>query len=225
MNLLFVVLIPLLGAPLTAWVARFGRLHAAWMAGVLAALALAVLVPTKWAVFAGGTVVQALPWMPELGLNLAFRLDGLGMLFSIMILGIGLLVMLYARYYLDEKDCTGRFYAYLLLFMGSMLGVVLSENILLLLMFWEMTSLSSFLLISYWEHRGDARNGARMALTITGLGGLALLAGFLLLGHIADSYDLSDILTQGDLIRGHDLYTPMLVLVLLGAFTIVAEWR
>jgi multicomponent K+:H+ antiporter subunit A len=224
MNLPIVVLIPLLGAPLTAWVSRFGRLHAAWMAGVLATLALAVLIPTKWAVFDGETVVQQIEWMPALGLNLAFRLDGLGMLFAILILVIGVLVILYARYYLGEQDCTGRFYAFLLLFMGSMLGIVLSENILLLLMFWEMTSLSSFLLISYWQHRSDARNGARMALTITGLGGLAMLGGFLLLGEMAGSYDLSDILTQGDAIRAHELYTPTLVLILLGAFTKSAQF-
>ncbi|WP_058555976.1 monovalent cation/H+ antiporter subunit A [Thiohalocapsa sp. ML1] len=224
MNLPIVVLIPLLGAPLAAWVARYGRLNAAWMAGALAALALGLLIPAKLGVFRGETLVQTIPWMPELGLNLAFRLDGLGMLFAILILVIGLLVILYARYYLGEADCTGRFFAYLLLFMGSMLGIVLSENILMLLMFWEMTSLSSFLLISYWQYRSDARNGARMALTVTGLGGLALLGGFLLLGDIAGSYELSAILTQGDLIRAHPLYTPMLVLILLGAFTKSAQF-
>jgi len=224
MNLPFVVLIPLLGAPLAAWVSRYGRLHAAWLAGATAALALVVLIPAKPAVFRGGTEVQSIPWMPELGLDLAFRLDGLGMLFAILILVIGLLVILYARYYLSETDSTGRFFAYLLLFMGSMLGIVLSENILLLLMFWEMTSLSSFLLISYWQHRSDARNGARMALAVTGLGGLALLAGFLLLGEMAGSYDLSVILTQGDAIRADPLYLPMLVLVLLGAFTKSAQF-
>jgi multicomponent K+:H+ antiporter subunit A len=224
MNLPIVVLIPLLGAPLAAWVSRYGRLHAAWMAGGLTVLALAVLIPAKPGVFRGGTLVQQIPWVPELGLNLAFRLDGLGMLFALLILVIGLLVILYARYYLSEADCTGRFYAYLLLFMGSMLGIVLSENILMLLMFWEMTSLSSFLLISYWQYRGDARNGARMALAVTGLGGLALLGGFLLLGEMAGSYALSDILTQGEAIRAHPLYTPMLVLILLGAFTKSAQF-
>jgi hypothetical protein len=176
MNLPIVVLILFLGTPLAALASRFGRIWAAWAAGLLAALALALLIPTMWEVFASGeAAVKTIPWVPKLGLNLAFRMDGLGLLFSILILVIGVLVILYARYYLGEKDCTGRFFAYLLLFMGSMLGVVLAENILLLLMFWEMTSLSSFLLISYWEHRSDARNGARMALTITGLGGLALL--------------------------------------------------
>jgi multicomponent K+:H+ antiporter subunit A len=224
MNLLVAVLIPLLGAPLAAWVSHFGRYHAAWAAGVLTALALAVLLPSIPGVFAGETLVTTIPWMPALGLNLAFRLDGFAMLFAILILVIGLLVIVYARYYLSDADSTGRFFAYLMLFMGSMLGIVLAENILLLLMFWEMTSLSSFLLISYWQHRSDARNGARMALAVTGLGGLAMLGGFLLLGHMAGSYALSDILAQGDAIRAHALYTPTLVLILLGAFTKSAQF-
>jgi multicomponent K+:H+ antiporter subunit A len=151
-------------------------------------------------------------------------LDGLSLLFALMVLCIGLLVILYARYYLAERDCLGRFYAYLMLFMGSMLGVVLSENLILLLIFWEMTSLSSFLLISYWREREDARRGARMALTVTGLGGLALLGGFLLLGEIVGSYDLSRVLAAGDQIRAHPLYTLTLVLILLGAFTKSAQF-
>ena len=118
-----------------------------------------------------------------------------------MILLIGLLVILYARYYLSPTDDMGRFYSSLLFFMGAMLGLVLSENVLLLLLFWELTSLSSFLLISFWQGRADARSGARMALTVTGAGGLALLGGLLLLGHIAGSYDLSVILASGEIIR------------------------
>ncbi|AHF02448.1 cation:proton antiporter [Marichromatium purpuratum 984] len=224
MNLTLVVLVPFLGAALTGWVSRYGRLRSAWMAGAVTALALACLLPSLPVPFAGETLIQRLPWMPGLGLDLVFRLDGLGLLFALMILGMGLLVILYARYYLDADDCMGRFYAYLLLFMGSMLGIVLAENLILLLMFWELTSLSSFLLISYWRHRQDARQGARMALTVTGLGGLAMLGGFLLLGEIAGSYELSVILASGDAIRAHPLYTPMLVLVLLGAFTKSAQF-
>ena len=224
MNLLFVVLIPFMGAGLAAWMAGFGRLQSAWMAGGVTLTALLVLLPAAAPSFIGETVIQRVPWMPRLGLDLVFRLDGLGLLFVLMILGIGLLIILYARYYLAERDSMGRFYGYLLLFMGSMLGVVLSENLILLLMFWEMTSLSSFLLISYWQHREDARIGARMALTITGLGGLALLGGFVLLGEIAGSYDLSVILASGAAIRAHPLYPPMLVLILVGAFTKSAQF-
>jgi multicomponent K+:H+ antiporter subunit A len=224
MNLLFVVLIPFIGAGLAAWVSRFGRLQSAWMAGGVALASMAALAPSVTAPFLGETLVQRIPWIPALRLDLAFRLDGLGLLFALMILGIGLLVILYARYYLAERDCMGRFYCYLLLFMGSMLGIVLSENLILLLMFWELTSLSSFLLISYWQHREDARTGARMALAVTGLGGLAMLGGFVLLGEMVGSYDLSVVLANGDLIRSDPLYTPMLVLILLGAFTKSAQF-
>ncbi|EXJ17067.1 monovalent cation/H+ antiporter subunit A [Imhoffiella purpurea] len=224
MNLLFVVLIPLMGAGLTAWISRFGRLWSAWMAGLVALAALGCLSPSVLAAFGGETLIQRWPWIPELGLELAFRLDGLGLAFTAMVLGIGLLVILYARYYLSERDDMGRFYAFLLLFMGSMLGVVLAENLILLLIFWEMTSLSSFLLISYWRHEEEARNGARMALAVTGFGGLAMLGGFLLLGEMVGSYDLSQILQAGDQVRADPLYTPMLVLILLGAFTKSAQF-
>ena len=224
MSLLLVILTPFLGAALVAWVSHRGRLHAAWIAGLVTLIALAWLLPLATAPFAGETIIQRFSWMPAAGLDLAFRLDGLGLLFALLILLIGLLIILYARYYLSPNDSMGRFYASLLLFMGSMLGVALSENIIQLLIFWELTSLSSFLLISYWQQRTEARNGARMALTVTGAGGLALLGGFLLLGKIAGSYDLSVILASGDVIRADPLYPPMLLLVLLGAFTKSAQF-
>ena len=224
MSLLLVILTPFLGALLAAWISRRGRLHAAWAAGAVTLLTLAWLLPLITAPFAGHTVIQRFSWMPAAGLNLAFRLDGLSLLFALLILGIGLLVILYARYYLSPNDSLGRFYARLLLFMGSMLGLALSENLIQLLIFWELTSLASFLLISYWQQDSAARNGARMALTITGAGGLALLGGFLLLGQIAGSYELSVILAAGDRIRAHPLYLPTLVLVLLGAFTKSAQF-
>jgi len=224
MNLLLVVILPLVGAALAGWASRFGRVQAAWTAGGVTTLALIALLPSAGAPFRGETVLQRWSWVPEAGIDLVFRLDGLGLLFALLILGIGLLIILYARYYLAERDCLGRFYAFLLLFMGSMLGIVLSENLLLLLLFWEMTSLSSFLLISYWRERDDARRGARMALTITGLGGLSLLGGFLLLGEMVGSYELSVVLASGEAIRAHPLYTPTLVLILLGAFTKSAQF-
>lgn len=126
-----------------------------------------------------------------------------------MILGIGVLVVVYARYYLSRSDPMGRFYAYLLLFQRAMVCVVLSDNILLLLVFWELNSLTPFLLIGYWRHLPEARPGARMALVVTGGGGLLLIAGMLMLGEIAGSYDLSLILQRGDLIKDSPLYLPM----------------
>ncbi len=224
MNLLGVVLIPFLGAGAAAYFARARRAAGAWAAGGVAALSLSFLAPLLPAAFSGETLVQSVAWAPAVGLNLAFRLDGLAMLFALLILAIGLLIILYAHYYLTPEDSLGRFYALLLMFMGSMLGVVLSENLIQLLVFWELTSLSSFLLIAYWRHRRSARRGARMALSVTGAGGLAMLAGFLLLGEIVGSYELSAVLASGEAIRAHPLYAPTLVLILLGAFTKSAQF-
>ena len=224
MTLLLAVLTPFAGAILVALFARLGRSHAAWAAAIVALTALALIAPLFPLPFAGETLIQTQAWVPALGLELAFRMDGLAMLFAGLILGIGLLVILYARYYLSERDSMGRFFSYLMLFMGSMLGIVLSENLIQLLVFWELTSLSSFLLISYWHHREEARHGARMALAVTGMGGLAMLGGFLLLGHIVGSYALTDVFAAGDAIRAHPLYVPTLVLILLGAFTKSAQF-
>ncbi len=224
MTLLFTVLIPFAGAALVALASHFGRSHSAWAAGAVTLASMALLAPLAPLPFAADTLIQQQDWMPALGLNLAFRLDGLSLLFAGLILGIGLLIVLYARYYLSERDSMGRFYAYLMLFMGSMLGIVLSENLIQLLVFWELTSLSSFLLISYWQHREEARHGARMALAVTGLGGFAMLGGFLLLGHIVGSYELSDVFASADHIRAHPLYVPTLILILLGAFTKSAQF-
>ena len=222
--LAIVVLLPFLAAPLAAWSARFNRYAAAWVAGGTTVLALAIFV---WICFVQGAampVATSHAWIEAAGLSFGFRLDGLSLLFAGLILVIGLLIVIYARYYLSPKDCMGRFFAYMLMFMGAMLGVVLSENMINLVIFWELTSLASFLLISYWQHRKEARYGARLALAITGAGGLALLGGVLILGHIVGSYELTDVLANGELIKNHELYAPALILILLGAFTKSAQF-
>ena len=218
------VLTLFVGALVTAWAARFGRLTAAWTAAGIVLLTVLQLLPYIPSLFDFKTGVEPLPWVPGAGLSFSFRMDGLGMLFASLILVIGVLVILYARFYLSSRDSVGRFYSYLLLFMGAMLGVVLSENLIQLLIFWELTSLSSFLLISYWKDRSDARQGARMALAITGAGGLAMLGGIVLLGEAVGSYELSVILSSGDLVRAHPHYLAILVLILLGAFTKSAQF-
>jgi multicomponent K+:H+ antiporter subunit A len=223
-NLALLVLIPFVGAGLTAWAGSRGRLWSAYAATAVTFSVLMLLLPSIAGTIEGETLIQRHEWFGAAGLAIAFRLDGLALLFALMILAIGLLVILYARYYLSERDPMGRFFAYLILFQGSMLGVVLSENIIQLLVFWELTSISSFLLISYWRHREDARQGARMALTITAAGGLAMLAGFVMLGNIVGSYELSAILESGDYIHAHPWYVPMLVLILLGVFTKSAQF-
>ena len=224
MNLLWVVLLPLLGTLVPLLTERFGRNICALSVAILPAWSLILVLMYAGDIFDGEAIRQTIEWIPAMGLDLSFRLDGLSLLFLLLILGIGLLVILYAKYYLSSKDSMGTFYAYLMLFMSAMVGIVTSNNLIQLWMFWELTSISSFLLISFWSHKSDARKGARMALTVTGAGGLALLGGLLLLGNIVGSYDLDTVLASGDLIRAHAAYPVALVLVLLGAFTKSAQF-
>jgi len=219
-----VALLPFSGAALVAYLASAHRLASAWGAGIITIIALILLSQLAYIPLGGETLVQSWVWIESIGLNFSFRLDGLGLLFAYIIMGIGLLIIIYARYYLSSEDCMGRFYSYLLMFMGSMVGIVLSENILQLVVFWELTSLSSFLLIGFWQYKKEGRDGAMMALVITGGGGLALLAGMLLLGYIAGSYELSTLLANREVIINHTLFTPMIILVLLGVLTKSAQF-
>ncbi|GGJ88983.1 monovalent cation/H+ antiporter subunit A [Pseudomonas matsuisoli] len=224
MALALIIALPLLGTFLSLMTDRFGRSWCASATAIAPAIALALLLQHLPAVLDGNTLLFQQEWLPAIGLNFSLRLDGLGFMFALMILGIGLLVILYATYYLGKEEHVGRFFAFLLLFMGAMLGVVLAENLLLMMFFWELTSLSSFLLIGFWSGSSDARKGARMALTVTGGGGLALLAGVLLIGHIVGSFELTQVLASGELITNHALYPVALILVLLGVFTKSAQF-
>lgn len=224
MSLILLAALPFLGAVFPALLIRAGRDASSGAAGMVTLIAFVGLMTNAPAVMRGEVVTAQLSWLPSLGLNAHFFLDGVGLLFAGLILGIGLLIILYARYYLSREDPMGQFYTYLLLFQGAMVGIVLSDNILLLLVFWELTSLSSFLLIGYWRHLPEGRQGARMALTVTGAGGLAMIGGMLILGNIAGSYDLSVILTQKDAIQASPMYIPALILILLGAFTKSAQF-
>lgn len=219
-----IALLPFLGAALPSVLIRTGRNNAAMVSALVTGLALLGLLLHLPTVLAGGVVGTQIDWLPWLGLNAHFRIDGLGMLFATLILGIGLLIILYARHYLSHRDPVGQFYTCLLLFQGAMVGIVLSDNILLLLIFWELTSLSSFLLIGYWKHLPEGRQGARMALSVTGMGGLSMIGGMLILGHIAGSYDISGILRHKDAIQESPLYLPALLLILGGAFTKSAQF-
>jgi multicomponent K+:H+ antiporter subunit A len=224
-NLLVIIaLLPFIGALVPGWMIRAGRNACATFTAVPTVLALVMLGILAPDVMRGEVIQARFEWLPQLGLSASFFLDGLGLLFAGMILGVGLLIILYARFYLSGDDPMGQFYTYLLLFQGAMLGIVLSDNILLLLVFWELTSLSSFLLIGYWKHLPEGRQGARMALAVTGSGGLAMIGGMLILGNIVGSYDLTDILASGDLIKSSEWYLPALILILLGAFTKSAQF-
>ncbi|MBZ0124367.1 MAG: monovalent cation/H+ antiporter subunit A, partial [Roseovarius sp.] len=224
MSLFLIVALPFLGALLPGLMIRAGRNACGATTFFVTLTAFAGLMTHVPAVMAGQVATARMDWLPALGLNANFMLDGLGLFFAGLILGIGLLIVAYARYYLSREDDMGEFYAYLLLFQGAMVGIVLCDNILMLLVFWELTSLSSFLLIGYWKHLPEGRQGARMALIVTGMGGLAMIGGMLLLGEVAGSYDLSVILQHRDRIQASPLYLPALLLILIGAFTKSAQF-
>ncbi|HEY0200438.1 MAG TPA: proton-conducting transporter membrane subunit, partial [Burkholderiaceae bacterium] len=177
--LIALILLPFVGSIIAALLPANARNAESTLAGAIAlfcTVQVAMLFPQ---VAQGGVLRQEISWLPMLGLNIVVRMDGFAWMFCMLVLGIGALVVLYARYYMSPADPVPRFFSFLLAFMGAMTGVVLSGNLIQLALFWELTSLFSFLLIGYWHHRKDARRGARMALTVTGTGGLCLLAGLL----------------------------------------------
>ncbi len=194
-----------------------------WFLALLPASVMVYLLGFTGQVAAGESVRFSFNWAPSLAVNFSFFVDGLSLLFALLITGIGAVILIYASGYLAGHVLLGRFYFYILLFMAAMLGVVLADNLITLFVFWELTSLSSYLLIGFDHHREEARTAALQALLVTGGGGLALLAGLLLLGNIAGSFELSELLLRGDLVRGHALYLPLLLLVLAGAFTKSAQ--
>jgi multicomponent Na+:H+ antiporter subunit A len=214
--LFFIVMTPALSASLLLF---WPRSRAPYWVSLIPGILFVYLVVNQ-----GHLPPVSLSWVPSLGLNLDFRADGLGLLFGLVITGIGTLVLIYAGSYFDEATDYHRFSAYTLLFMTAMLGIVFSANLLLLFMFWELTSITSYLLIGFKHEKDAARNGARRALLITGGGGLALLAGFLLLGITSGTFDLPSLLNSGDTIRNSPLYVPALLLILVGAFSKSAQW-
>ncbi|MFN3580023.1 MAG: hydrogen gas-evolving membrane-bound hydrogenase subunit E [Pseudomonas sp.] len=172
---------------------------------------------------AGGEVVMAtLAWVPALDVALTMRLDGLSLLFALLITGIGTLIVLYSSAYLDDDQHLGRFYAYLLIFMMAMLGLVLADDLIAMFVFWELTSIASYLLISFQHEKAESRRAALQALLITGGGGLALLAGLVLLGIAADAWQFSQL--DAALVQAHGLFPAIMLLVLIGCFTKSAQF-
>lgn len=220
-----IILLPLvLGTTLVSWLKQFSRGVTALGAIGVSLSSFLLLVSQAPAVFKGAVITQSWSWLPQLGIDFSFRLDSLGLLFSLLISGIGTLIYIYAYYYLSPKNSLSKLYILLMLFMAAMLGISLSNNLLILLVFWEMTSISSFLLVGYWSNYEAAQRGSRMALTITGMGGLAMLGGFILLGQMTGTYQIDQILTMTEQIQAHQLFVPTLLLILLGAFTKSAQF-
>lgn len=222
--LLTTIVLPFVGSLVASLLPTNARNLEAWLACGTALCVLVSLVLLYPAMANGQIVRSEFAWIPPAGLYFVLRLDGFAWIFALLIAGVGFLVFLYARYYMSPEDPVPRFFAFLLAFMGSMLGVALSGNLIQLAFFWELTSFFSFLLIGYWHHDASARAGARTAMTVTGMGGLCLFAGVIVLGHIAGSFDLDRVLAAGDVIRGHALYVPALALILLGALTKSAQF-
>ena len=215
--------LPFAGSVAAAFLPTRARNAAGLLAGAVA-LGGTVLVAALYARVTGEGIARSeIQWLPSLGFDLVVRLDGLAWIFAFVVLAVGFLVVLYARYYMSPEDPVPRFFSFLLAFMGSMLGLVLSGNLIQLAFFWELTSLFSFLLIGYWHQNQSARDGARMALIVTVSGGLCLFLGIMLIGKIVGSYDVDVVLASSELVLSSELYAPALILILIGAFTKSAQ--
>jgi multicomponent Na+:H+ antiporter subunit A len=203
----------------------FHRIHTGWFVLILPVFLFAYFSRFISVTKQGETIIECASWIPSLQIGIDFYVDGLGLLFALLITGIGSLVILYSIFYLSkEKEKLHQFYVYLLLFMGAMLGVVLSDNLIVLYMFWEFTSLSSFLLIGYWNERERSRYGAQKSLLITVFGGLSMLGGFVMLSFMGNTFSIRGLISQSGILLDQPLFLPALVLILLGAFTKSAQF-
>ncbi|MBM7704650.1 Na+/H+ antiporter subunit A [Metabacillus iocasae] len=203
----------------------FRNIHTGWFVLPLPIILFAYFTQFFTGVSSGNAYFYSFNWIPSLGINFDVYVDGLGLLFALLITGIGSLVVLYSIYYLSKtKEALHSFYVYLLLFMGAMLGVVLSDNLIVLYSFWELTSLSSFLLIGYWYEREKSRYGAQKSMLITVSGGLAMLAGVVLLYLMGGTFSVRELIANLDIITASELFIPALILILFGAFTKSAQF-
>lgn len=207
-------------APLAAWLG--GR---SWpLVAVIPALLFAGFCAFLAPIGSGEAIVESHRWIPSLGISATFKVDGLSLLFALLITGIGTLVFLYASAYLKGAERLPRFYVALTLFMGAMIGAVLADDLVLLIVFWELTSLTSFLLIGTTPEEAESRRSAQQGLLVTVAGGLALLAAVILLGTIAGTYSISEILAQRDLIASHPAAPAIIALLAAGAFAKSAQF-
>ncbi|OZI11329.1 Na+/H+ antiporter subunit A [Bacillaceae bacterium SAS-127] len=201
------------------------RIHTGWFVLILPIVLFTYFLQFLPVTRDNQVIQKSFDWIPSLGISFTAYVDGLGLLFALLITGIGALVVLYSIFYLSkEKEKLHNFYVYLLMFMGAMLGVVLSDNLITLYMFWELTSISSFLLIAYWYDRDRSRYGALKSMLITVFGGLAMLGGFLLLSIMGDTFSIRELIAQASELNDHPLFLLALLLVLIGAFTKSAQF-
>ncbi|QCJ40860.1 Na+/H+ antiporter subunit A [Bacillus sp. S3] len=201
------------------------RFHTGWFVLVIPLVIFIHLLTFIPQISLGNSVTSTVPWLPSYHINFTTYVDGLSLVFGLLIAGIGALVILYSIYYMSKhREALHNFYVYLLLFMGAMLGLVFSDNIFVLYVFWETTSVSSFLLIAYWYEREKSRYGAQKSLLITIFGGLAMLAGFIMLSLMTDTNSIREMIRNAVGIPSHSLFIPAMILVLIGAFTKSAQF-
>jgi multicomponent Na+:H+ antiporter subunit A len=220
------VLTPFISVPLIPLLYKYAqRIHTGWFV---------LIIPVLLLLFFAGyypvqqplePIIQSMPWIPSLDIHFTIYLDSLSLLFALLITGIGALVVLYSVFYMSkDREKLHLFYAYLMLFMGAMLGSVLSDNLLVLYAFWELTSVSSFLLIAFWYHRKRSRYGAQKAMFITMSGGFSMLLGFIILYVATGTFSIREIIALGDQVSQHYLFIPAMFFILLGAFTKSAQF-
>jgi len=224
----FQLIHPVLSGFAAAVIAPFAyfllKRHAIWpLATISGALTLYFFAQLP-SITSGSIILQEFAWLSEPKIALSFALDGLSLLFSLLISGIGTLILIYSSSYLQDHKYLGRFYSFFFFFMASMLGLVLSNNLILTFIFWELTSIASFFLIGFENERGEARSAATQALLVTSAGGLAMLAGFILLFLITGTYEIPKLIENRVEIRTHAFYLPALILIVLGALTKSAQF-
>ncbi len=226
MTLSTLLILSFAGAVLSWPVARASGRAAGWVLAALPALLFFAFLRHSEEIIGAGEVLERVTWVPSLGVEFALRLDGFSLLFALLITGIGALVTIYAGTYLAAKSAKdrSRFLVLILLFMSAMLGTVLADNLIMMFVFWELTSLTSFMLIGFDSVRAEARRAALQSLLVTGGGGLALFAGILLLGSVTGSFSLADATDQATAVASSPLAAPIVILILLGAFTKSAQF-
>ncbi|WP_174615730.1 Na+/H+ antiporter subunit A [Virgibacillus ihumii] len=219
------IIIPFIVAAFIPFLAkRLKTLHIGWFV-LLVPFGLFILLASYIPEIADGEIfLQTIHWIPSYDINFTTYMDGLSMILGLLITGVGALVVLYSIYYLSPEESLKHFYVFLLLFMGAMLGLVLSDNILVLYVFWELTSISSFLLIAFWYHRKRSREGAEKSLLITVSGGFAMLVGFIMLYVMTGTFSVREIIREVSQYTDHTLFLPAMVLILIGAFTKSAQF-
>jgi len=221
---LFVLFLPFIAAAVAPLLTRVAGHNAAWLLALAPLFIFVHFVSFLPLVAAGNTVAAGYDWIPSLGARFSWYLDGLSLTFALLISGIGTLIVIYSGGYLKGHQHQGRFFSFILMFMGAMQGLVVSDSFLMLFVFWELTSITSFLLIGFDHVREASRRAAIQALLVTGLGGLSMLAGLLVVAAATGQMELSGLLSAGDVMRQSPFYVAALLLLLGGAFTKSAQF-